>query len=363
VNTAGVVFTTLRILGAVLYLALALAFRAGRVFSRPLRWFLLAQGLAVLTFSSNPLRAELVRSTYPWIYAIFLLPVLALFPLLYLAARASYHSGSADRTVEPRRTVLQRVYGALVTVGVLALVALAVGALIPGTATWLFPGPGAPLATTLVWDVWYLCFLAAAFLLILPPRKTSLKGEGLEKQLLRLLVLYALLVFIVSGTLELVLPRLDMFVVSLFLILLPYGFLAVLLARAPALLKLARSRYAGSDLDASGAVELAEKARGLLEKERLWEDPGLNLQTLAKRCAASPRDLSQAINQTYRIGFPSWINGFRLAEAQILLAESNRKVAEIAYGVGFNSLSSFNAAFKEQTGRTPSAWRKKLTDS
>jgi AraC-like DNA-binding protein len=238
VNTAGVVFTTLRILGAVLYLALALAFRAGRVFSRPLRWFPLAQGLAVLTLSSNPLRAELVRSTLPWIYALFLAPVLALFPLLYLAAR-----------------------------------------------------------------------------------------EGLDP---------------VSSA---------------------HRVLAVLLARAPALLKLARSRYAGSDLDAASAVELAEKARTLLQTERLWKNPGLSLQTLADHCAASPRDLSQAINQTCGIGVPAWINGFRLVEAQTLLADNDSRVADIAYEVGFNSLSSFNAAFKERTGLTPTAWRKQLTDS
>jgi hypothetical protein len=63
------------------------------VFSRPLRWFLLAQGLAVFTFSSDPIRAEMVRSDYPWIYALFILPVLALIPLLYLAARASHRNG------------------------------------------------------------------------------------------------------------------------------------------------------------------------------------------------------------------------------------------------------------------------------
>jgi AraC-like DNA-binding protein len=89
----------------------------------------------------------------------------------------------------------------------------------------------------------------------------------------------------------------------------------------------------------------------------------LTLQNLAERCASSPRDLSQAINQTFGIGFPSWVNGFRLGEAQTLLAESDRKVADVAFEVGFNSLSSFNAAFKERIGLTPTAWRKKLTDS
>jgi AraC-like DNA-binding protein len=181
-------------------------------------------------------------------------------------------------------------------------------------------------------------------------RKTAREEEGMEKRILRLLIWYGIAVFAVSGTLELVLPRLDMPVVSLLLILLPYGFLAVLLARAPALLRLARSRYAGSDLDAAAAAALADRARMLLKHEYIWSDPGLSLQILAEYCASSPRDLSQAINQTYGIGVPAWINGFRLENAKNLLAETDRKVADIAFEVGFNSLSSFNSAFKERTG-------------
>jgi hypothetical protein len=322
-DTAGVVFTTLRILGAVLYIALALAFRTGRVFSRPLRWFLLAEGLAVLTFSSDPLQAEILRSTHPWIYALFLLPVLALFPLLYLGVRATGRiTGTAERTIEPRWVLSRGIEPVLVIAGALALVALIVGALAPGSAEWLFPGPGAPLATALLWNMWHLCFLVSAFLFTV--RKAARKREDLEQRLLRLLVWYAIFVFAVSGTLELALPRLDMPVVSLLLVLLPYGFIILLLARAPALLQLARSRYAGSDLDAAAAAKLADKARALLQSEKLWADPGLTLQNLA---------------------------------------ESDRKVADVAFEVGFNSLSSFNAAFKERIGLTPSAWRKKLTDS
>ena len=176
-----------------------------------------------------------MRSTYPWIYVLFLLPVLALFPLLYLAAQASRSTaGSAARAVKPGRIVPRGVEVALAIMGALALVSLAAGALVPGMAEWLLPGPGAPLATALLWDVWHLCFLGSAFLLTLPRRGALSKGEDLEKRLLRLLVWYALVVFTVSGTLELARPTLDMPVVSLLLVLLPYGFLAVLLARAPA---------------------------------------------------------------------------------------------------------------------------------
>src|SRR5512145_1340575 len=49
----------------------------------------------------------------------------------------------------------------------------------------------------------------------------------------------------------------------------------------------------------------------------------------------------------------------RVERAAGLLASGRAKVADIAYGCGFGSLSAFNAAFKARTGSTPGAYRKK----
>ncbi|HNP97065.1 MAG TPA: helix-turn-helix domain-containing protein, partial [Cyclobacteriaceae bacterium] len=38
----------------------------------------------------------------------------------------------------------------------------------------------------------------------------------------------------------------------------------------------------------------------------------------------------------------------------------NKTVASIAYEVGFNSISSFNTAFKKQTGETPMTYRQQM---
>src|SRR5512145_2398605 len=48
----------------------------------------------------------------------------------------------------------------------------------------------------------------------------------------------------------------------------------------------------------------------------------------------------------------------RVARAAELLLSGSAKVADIAYGCGFGSLSAFNAAFKARTGSTPSEYRK-----
>ena len=48
----------------------------------------------------------------------------------------------------------------------------------------------------------------------------------------------------------------------------------------------------------------------------------------------------------------------RLLRAMALLAEPGPSVLRVANTVGFESLSSFNRAFRLRTGMTPSAYRK-----
>ena len=40
-------------------------------------------------------------------------------------------------------------------------------------------------------------------------------------------------------------------------------------------------------------------------------------------------------------------------------ASDTRTILEIAWDCGFTAKSTFNAAFKRQTGQTPSAWRQR----
>ena len=55
--------------------------------------------------------------------------------------------------------------------------------------------------------------------------------------------------------------------------------------------------------------------------------------------------------------FVEFVNELRVGRACRLLTESERPVTEIAYTVGFGSLSNFNRRFRELRGMNPRAYR------
>lgn len=120
-------------------------------------------------------------------------------------------------------------------------------------------------------------------------------------------------------------------------------------------------KYRRSGLTEERARDILTRARGALVDKRLFADPTLTLARLAKRLGVTPNELSQAINQTAGLRFNDFINQTRIEEAKLLLASPARAgqtIIDIAYEVGFNSKSTFNAAFVKATGSTPSDYRR-----
>lgn len=89
-------------------------------------------------------------------------------------------------------------------------------------------------------------------------------------------------------------------------------------------------------------------------------DPDLSLRKLARQVAMPERDLSRLINDVEGKHFFDFVNQYRVRKAAALLIDpdqAGRTILEIAHDVGFNSKSSFNAAFLKHVGRTPSSYR------
>jgi AraC-like DNA-binding protein len=104
-----------------------------------------------------------------------------------------------------------------------------------------------------------------------------------------------------------------------------------------------------------------------LERDLLYASPGLTIKTLADAMQVREYMLRRFINQKlgYR-NFNQFLNEFRVGKAIEILkenGESSAKISSIALDVGYASLSSFNKAFKELQGITPSVYRNRLVSS
>jgi AraC-like DNA-binding protein len=122
------------------------------------------------------------------------------------------------------------------------------------------------------------------------------------------------------------------------------------------------AKYKTSNLSESASKTLIHSAEKLMEESHAFEESELNLEKLAGMLGVTKHNLSQAINENTGLNFFEFVNGFRIREAQKMLAETSKQqynIIEIAYRVGFNNKVSFNNTFKKITGVTPTEFRKR----
>ncbi len=114
------------------------------------------------------------------------------------------------------------------------------------------------------------------------------------------------------------------------------------------------------DLSPSEAV-LHEKLTAAMA-HGAYRTPGLSIASLADMLETPEHRLRSLINQ--RLGyrnFSAFLNRHRIAEAREHLVDKSRvdlPVLTIAMDLGYNSLPTFNRAFKSETGTTPSDYRR-----
>jgi AraC-like DNA-binding protein len=123
---------------------------------------------------------------------------------------------------------------------------------------------------------------------------------------------------------------------------------------------LPQKKYAGSSLTEVLRQQSFTQLTRVMEMQKPFLDPELSLSGLAAILELPPRVLSQVINESTGKSFFEYVNGYRIQEAQRLLAGPDKKITvlEVLYEVGFNSKSSFNTAFKKITGLTPSDYKR-----
>jgi AraC-like DNA-binding protein len=119
---------------------------------------------------------------------------------------------------------------------------------------------------------------------------------------------------------------------------------------------------AETSIDIQPDTQLLDSLAEIMNVQEYWLTEGLTIRQLADKMRLKEYRLRQAINQHLGFrNFNDFLNSFRITEAKRILQDSTKKeqtILEIAYQLGYSSLSPFNKAFKQSTGMTPSEWRK-----
>lgn len=105
---------------------------------------------------------------------------------------------------------------------------------------------------------------------------------------------------------------------------------------------------------------LISKVKSSIEKDKLYRKPEIKLSSFSEEINEPAYMVSKAIKLIYNKNFPDVINSFRVSEIKKELESSSIvKIESLAFGAGFNSVSSFYYAFKKETSMSPRAYQNK----
>lgn len=121
-----------------------------------------------------------------------------------------------------------------------------------------------------------------------------------------------------------------------------------------------KEKYKNSTLSDDLKKEYIEKILDFMKTEKPHLNPELTIQDLSKQMNITRHHLTEILNNDLGKNFFNFINEYRVAEVKKRLLDEKFEhltIVAIAFDSGFNSKSTFNSIFKQQTQNTPSKWR------
>ena len=138
--------------------------------------------------------------------------------------------------------------------------------------------------------------------------------------------------------------------------------LVLLLRRQSAGDTIKKEKYLNRKLSDADALALLASLDQTMREQKLHLNPNLSLAMLAKKIGSVSTTVSQVLNDRLNKSFNHYVNEYRIAEAKQLLVEAPHfNMDMVAERCGFNSSSTFFAAFKKVAGQTPASYRAALT--
>ncbi len=103
--------------------------------------------------------------------------------------------------------------------------------------------------------------------------------------------------------------------------------------------------------------------KAAFEEKKVYLRSGVTLNQFSEEFGIPTYLVTKSVNRIYGKSFPETVNSFRIKEVKEHL-ENNRnklyKIEGIAFEAGFSTPSSFYAAFKKETGMTPTSYQKQF---
>ncbi len=87
----------------------------------------------------------------------------------------------------------------------------------------------------------------------------------------------------------------------------------------------------------------------------------LSLSEVAREARMSTFYFCKMFKKITGVNFAHYVSGVRVEKAKNLLLNPNYRISEIAYEVGFQSLTHFNRVFRSFAGQSPTEYREKLS--
>lgn len=126
-----------------------------------------------------------------------------------------------------------------------------------------------------------------------------------------------------------------------------------------------KQKYKNINLTEEQMTLHRSKVEAIMLQEKPYLQSDFSLSKLSEITAIPKHLLSRFFSEDLELSFTDFTNTYRIERAKELLIDHsyrNHKIAFIAYECGFNSLSSFNAAFKKTVNVSPSEYKRQVDD-
>lgn len=116
------------------------------------------------------------------------------------------------------------------------------------------------------------------------------------------------------------------------------------------------------DLNKTGSETIYSRHRDAIQSAISYMNDNyqksLGIEDVAKVSLLSQSYFSYLFKNITSKTFVEYLNGLRISKAMELLMNTDNRVLDICYEVGFNNIHHFNKLFKQQTGVSPLYYRK-----